>query len=175
MAISLAAAEAQFEFEHRDLHWGNVLVTPTTVKTLTFYLNGKPIEIQTHGIKATIIDYTLSRIVYKKCCLFQDLAADPELFEAEGDYQYDIYRLMQVETKNCWAVFEPFTNILWLHYLIDKITSDTGCKYPARKGVKHRQAINEMITIRDKLLVNYRSAMEYAVALWKEEEQEEAN
>lgn len=161
MAISLAVAETQFEFEHRDLHWGNCLLENTKAKCLTFYLNGKPIEVQTHGIKATIIDYTLSRIVYKNCCLFQDLAADPELFEATGDYQYDIYRMMRDKTKNCWAVFEPYTNVLWLHYIIDKMTSATGVKYTAKRGVKHRQIINELVELQNKFL-DHQSATEYA-------------
>lgn len=164
MAVSLAVAECQFQFEHRDLHWGNVLVAPTTERTITFHLNGKQIEVQTHGIKATIIDYTLSRIVYKSCCLFQDLAADPELFEAEGDYQYDIYRLMRDKTKNDWAVFEPQTNVLWLHYIIDKITSPEGVKYAAKKGAKHRQIISEMLGLQDRLL-DYQSATKYAELL----------
>ena len=164
MAISLAVAESQFQFEHRDLHWGNVLVAPTNEKSITYYLNGKSVEIQTCGIKATIIDYTLSRIVYRNCCLFQDLANDPELFEATGDYQYDIYRLMREKTKNYWAIFEPYTNVLWLHYIIDKITSSDGVKYTAKKGVKHLRLMNEMSGLRETFL-NYQSATEYAKIL----------
>jgi len=161
VAISLAVAEAEFQFEHRDLHWGNVLVVPTAEKSLAFNLNGKTIEIPTFGVKATIIDYTLSRLVYKDQCLFQDLAADPELFEATGDYQYDIYRLMRTNTDNCWEVYEPFTNILWLHYIIDKMID--GVRYSSRKAVKHRQAIDQMMKIRDEML-EYRSASDYIEA-----------
>lgn len=163
MAISLAVAESQFEFEHRDLHWGNVLVTPTSDASLTFNLNGKSIEVRTHGIKATIIDYTLSRLVYKNCCLFQDLAADPELFEATGDYQYDIYRLMRSKTKNYWEIFEPYTNILWLHYTINKMVD--GVKYTAKKGVKHRQFIDKMIQLRDELQ-DYHSTFDYVESMF---------
>lgn len=152
VAISLAVAEAQYQFEHRDLHWGNVLIEPTRHSSLEFQLNGKRIEVRTHGIKATIIDYTLSRIVYKNCCLFQDLATDPELFEATGDYQYDIYRLMREKTSNYWAIFEPYTNILWLHYIIDKMTTNAGVKYTAKKAIKHRQCIDEMTALSQKLL-----------------------
>lgn len=161
VAISLAVAESQFQFEHRDLHWGNVLVVPTTETSLTFILNGKSIEIRTHGIKATIIDYTLSRLVFKNCCLFQDLAADPELFEATGDYQYDIYRLMRTHTNNYWEIFEPYTNVLWLHYTIDKMID--GVNYTAKRGVKHRQFTEKMIKLRDEL-EEYRSATDYIEA-----------
>lgn len=158
MAISLAVAEAQFEFEHRDLHWGNVLVQPTAEKSLTFTLNGRSIEIRTHGIKATIIDYTLSRLVYKTCCLYQDLATDPELFDTTGDYQFDIYRLMRARTQNYWEIFEPYTNVLWLHYTVDKMID--GVNYTAKRAAKHRQFIDEMMKLRDELL-NYRSASDY--------------
>lgn len=151
-------AESQFQFEHRDLHWGNILVAPTTEKTLTFHLNGKPIEVRTHGIQATIIDFTLSRIAYNNCCLFQDLATDKVLFEPTGDYQYDIYRLMRTHTKNYWAVFEPYTNVLWLHYIIDKII--VGVHYTSKKGSKHRQIIDKMLKLRDQLL-EFRSTTEY--------------
>ncbi len=158
VALSLAVAESEFEFEHRDLHWGNVLVAPTRETTLTFSLNGKEIKLRTCGIKATIIDYTLSRLVYKECCLFQDLATDAELFEANGDYQFDIYRLMKTHTNNIWEVFEPFTNVLWLHYTIDKMIN--GCNYSATKSVKHRQIIGQMMKVRDRLL-EYQSTVDY--------------
>lgn len=151
----MAVAELQFEFEHRDLHWGNILIAPCHETSLNFLVNGKPIEVRTHGVKATIIDYTLSRIVYKNCCLFQDLAADPELFEATGDYQYEIYRLMRAQTNNYWEVFVPYTNILWLHYTIDKMIG--GVNYTAKRGVKHRQFIDKMIELRDEIQ-EYRSA-----------------
>lgn len=121
MAFSLAVAESKFKFEHRDLHWGNILIAPTTQTTLQFTLNGKTIAIPSKGVQATIIDYTLSRIQYNNCCLYQDLAADPELFEAVGDYQFEIYRLMRARTENHWERFEPYTNLLWIHYVLDKI------------------------------------------------------
>lgn len=154
----MAVAEQKFQFEHRDLHWGNVLILPTAEKFITFIVGGKSINIATHGVRATIIDYTLSRIVYKSTCLYQDLAADPMLFEADGDYQFQIYRLMQKETKNCWERYEPFTNVLWLHYLIDKMIN--GVRYTSRKASKHRNVIDELMKLRDQML-ELRSAYEY--------------
>ena len=50
------------EFEHRDLHISNILLRKTSQKLLHIKLYGKKYTIATHGIKATIIDYTLSRI-----------------------------------------------------------------------------------------------------------------
>lgn len=155
----MAVAESKFEFEHRDLHWGNILIVPTDEKTLTYCLNGKNIKISTHGVKATIIDYTLSRIVFRNLCLYQDLATDPELFEANGDYQFDIYRLMKAQTKNQWEVYEPFTNILWLHYVVDKMIS--GARYSSKRTNKHKQLIDLFMKMRDDML-EYKSASEFA-------------
>lgn len=91
----MAVAERKFEFEHRDLHWGNILLARTVDKFAEFYIDGVPVKVPTFGVKATIIDFTLSRMVYDGACLFNDLANDEELFSATGDYQFDIYRLMR--------------------------------------------------------------------------------
>lgn len=94
-ALTLAVAEQKFEFEHRDLHWGNILIAPTTEKFVEYRINGKIIKFLTHGVKVTIIDYSLSRMVFDGAILYDNLARDEELFEASGDYQFDIYRLMR--------------------------------------------------------------------------------
>lgn len=66
--LSLAVAEDRLEFEHRDLHWGNVLVKDERKKTLQFRLNEQDIVIQSRGIKVTIIDYTMSRLTQGNVC-----------------------------------------------------------------------------------------------------------
>uniref|UniRef100_A0A182T8X3 non-specific serine/threonine protein kinase n=1 Tax=Anopheles maculatus TaxID=74869 RepID=A0A182T8X3_9DIPT len=123
IVLMLAVAEKRYDFEHRDLHTGNILIEPTKESERTFYILGEEIIIQTHGLKATIIDYTLSRIVYNGLCLFNDLSTDEELFTAEGDYQFEIYRNMKSVLKNQWNSHSPKTNVYWLHYLLDKLTS----------------------------------------------------
>lgn len=65
-AFSLAVAEQALEFEHRDLHWGNVLISPTNKKNIEYFINGKKFALQTHGVLASIIDFTLSRMTKGK-------------------------------------------------------------------------------------------------------------
>lgn len=61
--LGLAAAEEAYEFEHRDLHWGNLLLKPTTASSqATFEVDGQKIAVPTAGIKVSIIDFTLSRL-----------------------------------------------------------------------------------------------------------------
>jgi len=50
-----------------------------------------------------------------------------------GDYQYEIYRLMRTETSGKWSGHFPRTNVLWLHYLLDKCLN--GIRFrPAATG-----------------------------------------
>lgn len=93
---ALAVAESALEFEHRDLHWGNILITKVdNKKKVSYTLNGTTINVLTHGVEVSIIDFTLSRITFDGVCIFNDLSLDPDLFDAEGDYQFEIYKLMQ--------------------------------------------------------------------------------
>jgi serine/threonine-protein kinase haspin len=49
--LALAVAEKAFEFEHRDLHWGNVLISRTKDKYVYYNLDGKEIKITSKGVK----------------------------------------------------------------------------------------------------------------------------
>ncbi|KAI9792185.1 MAG: hypothetical protein M1816_002725 [Peltula sp. TS41687] len=142
VAMALAKGEELAEFEHRDLHLGNICVREqgdrqdrhTTSKLNIGYSN----------LKSTIIDYTLSRVEMedefdknsKQRIAYLDLDKDPELFNGEGDYQYDIYRYMRsaiylsdplASFEPCpdahaypqkWQGFHSITNVLWLHFLL---------------------------------------------------------
>ncbi|XP_064115171.1 serine/threonine-protein kinase haspin-like [Macrobrachium nipponense] len=95
IAYTLAVAEQQLEFEHRDLHWGNVLIATTTKNYVEFKLNEGTYCLDTKGVVATVIDFTLSRLKTPHCVMYNNLAEDPSLFTAEGDYQFEIYRQMK--------------------------------------------------------------------------------
>ena len=58
----MAFGEKVLKFEHRDLHWGNVLIKETKEKTLSYNINGETMDIYTTGIEVKIIDFTLSRL-----------------------------------------------------------------------------------------------------------------
>ena len=94
-------AEKAFEFEHRDLHWGNILVRKTPPKNLSYTLGEDFFELKSGGVDANIIDFSLSRMTTneERCEIYNNLAEDPNLFICEGrehdppgDYQFDIYR-----------------------------------------------------------------------------------
>lgn len=83
----ITAAEDKFDFEHRDLHWGNIMIKKTTEN----HING----ILTFGIQVTLIDFSLSRYVFNEV-YYYDLE-DDGFFDGEGDLQFDIYRWMRDE------------------------------------------------------------------------------
>ncbi|XP_050541607.1 putative uncharacterized protein DDB_G0282133 [Daktulosphaira vitifoliae] len=119
--FALAVAENEYNFEHRDLHIGNILIKKISTKKQMYRLNEIEYSLQTSGIKASIIDFTLSRITYSGKQIYNNLSSDPELFTSYGDYQFEIYRMMKEETNEEWSSFKPKTNIYWMHYVLDKL------------------------------------------------------
>lgn len=145
---SLAIAEERFAFEHRDLHWGNVLVrnvarsgiSPASSSPLTW---SSLLDAHHTGVEATIIDFTLSRLTESTDAKprFYDLSVDESLFEGDGevDEQFDVYRGMRdviqkgqeegrEEQEKGWARFEPRTNVLWARYLVRKLLDGKGLR-----------------------------------------------
>ncbi|KAH3677052.1 hypothetical protein WICMUC_001958 [Wickerhamomyces mucosus] len=101
-------AEMEFKFEHRDLHWGNIVVD--------------------EELNVRLIDYTLSRLEKNDQIIFTRLDSQ-EFFKGKGDYQFDIYRIMRNEfyskingdSSIDWSKSNFKTNIFWLHYILDKL------------------------------------------------------
>ena len=89
--LTLAVAEATIEFEHRDLHHGNILLraVPAREPALLFRLRGRDIAVPCGGVRVTLIDFTLSRMRHRSGvaeCMRLEEAERAWLFEqAEGE------------------------------------------------------------------------------------------
>ena len=71
VVFALAVAEKELEFEHRDLHIGNVLVKSCQEEEeITFQVDGNILKFPTEGVVATIIDFTISRLKKGMLVLF---------------------------------------------------------------------------------------------------------
>lgn len=98
---TLARLEEKYEFEHRDLHWGNILIKEGRI---------------------SLIDFSLSRLRNGDAVIFNDLNDKQWLFEGdEGiDIQFKVYRDMRELCSGHWERFTPESNVLWVRYLLEK-------------------------------------------------------
>lgn len=141
--------------QHRDLHWGNILIAPSSSSSTTLPDQFATLQLTPRKyslsppsaptIKATLIDFTLSRLLQpttntltrsrskgkakaKPNVLYEDFE-DECIFEGEGDRQFDVYRGMReiVESEGGgWEAFHPKTNLL-VRSLILSIQMMTPC------------------------------------------------
>ncbi|KAG6821512.1 hypothetical protein H0H93_000021 [Arthromyces matolae] len=136
VARSLAQAEQLVSFEHRDLHMGQILIKDIATQseaprlqtrnqnvrsTSTSQATRVYMDDPTHGVRATLIDLGLSRMDAGDGNGGEMIHWTPfeeEVFMGEGDYQYDIYRMMKAHNGDSWEDFKPLTNVMWLHYLV---------------------------------------------------------
>ncbi|GAA5980451.1 hypothetical protein JCM10908_001658 [Rhodotorula pacifica] len=155
---ALGRAERARDFEHRDLHWGNLLLQPTArsrpclhsrmsdaslgdeaaraVRALNLVSSTVPLSPAASGITATLIDFTLSRCAVENGAVY-DPFEDDEIFEGTGDQQFDVYRRMRevVEAEGGgWQAAHLRTNVLWLHYLARKLLFAKRLKTPPPVG-----------------------------------------
>ncbi|TPX67123.1 hypothetical protein SpCBS45565_g04050 [Spizellomyces sp. 'palustris'] len=163
LCLSVANAEIQEMFEHRDLHWGNVLLTTARPEKFLIDLEGDRIGFSNEGVKICIIDYTWGRIGAYPELVYLPLD-DPELFDGKGkgqrggDLQFDIYRWMRDEVHGEWQKFCPKTNVFWVHYLIDKVLTR---KFPRSRKTKDVRIRKELEMAREAVL-QYESVADFA-------------
>jgi len=171
IAFGMAVAESRYEFEHRDLHVGNVLIrrledaSMNQSKCCKFELRGDRLKLPMNGVEVTLIDFTWSRathtdeFTHQPLALYSDLDADPELFEGQGDIQFDVYRDMSKlapKIPKRWRIFYQKSNVLWLVYLHRKIFE----KLPKRcRGVRHFSGLLPIIKDMESCTDYYREMM----------------
>ncbi|TPX32904.1 hypothetical protein SmJEL517_g04060 [Synchytrium microbalum] len=166
IVLSLAIAEQSCKFEHRDLHWGNMMAkidkNEKTRRLVTSDCN-TVYDVKTGGMHTTIIDYTLSRLEINGD--FSQLCAvpltDEVFFTGYGDFQFEIYRLMRSENGGDWLKFTPKTNIFWIWYLVDKLLVWKYKPFAKQRGVplsvgRNRRTLELFIN----RIPNYGSAQE---------------
>ncbi|KAL7346096.1 haspin Ser/Thr kinase [Encephalitozoon intestinalis] len=97
----LANLEEKYEFEHRDLHWGNILIKEDRI---------------------SLIDFSLSRLKDGDSVIFSNLNDKQWLFEGDEafDIQFKVYKDMLKLCSGCWSRFTPQSNALWIRYLVEK-------------------------------------------------------
>ena len=67
-----------------------------------------------HGVLVTVIDLGLARMDSHDAtgAGVHWTPFDEETFEGEGDYQFDVYRMMRAHNGDCWQEYRPLTNVM---------------------------------------------------------------
>ena len=151
IAEALAHGEEHAEFEHRDLHAGNVCVKRRP-RNLNNSVNEEPqcLIRRFTDLEVTLIDYTLSRATIHyggdeqgeeaKAEILANSMRDKSLFEQSSEIeidqmQYDTYRRMRdiMHSRHKgrrkidgWESHMPMINILWLHHILKVLLRYTG-------------------------------------------------
>ena len=169
IAEALMRGEMQAEFEHRDLHVGNVCVK----------IRDKPLDLTPeHGIprsskhEVTLIDYTQSRLTLESGevlataideSIFRQIDSDPD-----AQRQYDIYRVMRdmvkkqkkpgVTISQMWKEYVPMTNVLWLYHILRELMTMT--RMTSRT---HEEAVLyvDLFSLQNKLDPNFMEGVKY--------------
>lgn len=136
VAEALAHGEMNAEFEHRDLHPGNICIKRKPVGSQSASDEGNSTLAPRYtDLEVTLIDYTLSRVTLENGEKIYNSMDDDALFEGKGRslvdrHQYNTYRHMRdvvgshmevpvdVKIDNIWSLHFPETNLLWLHHIL---------------------------------------------------------
>ena len=173
VAEALMRGEAQAQFEHRDLHAGNIC----------FKLRDEPVDLTSeHGIprtskhEVTLIDYTQSRLTLESGevlstaideSIFQQIDDDPD-----AQRQYDVYRCMRDVVKKqkergvlisqMWKEYVPMTNVLWLHNTLLELLAVTRTSDTQEESdmILALDSLESQLSERDSKRWKYRSARE---------------
>ncbi|KAK5113009.1 hypothetical protein LTR85_011031 [Meristemomyces frigidus] len=166
VVLTLAKGEEGAEFEHRDLHLGNICVRPSPSLPPSAQ-NHETIDVRKKlnftSFETTVIDYTISRaLMPDNSVAFHDLSLDNSLFEGDSteEYQYDIYRYMRgavllsdaladfslasttqsaANSKRGWRGYHPVTNLVWLHFVLYRLLEQLDWPSAAKAPPKKRK------------------------------------
>jgi serine/threonine-protein kinase haspin len=94
VAMALAVAEEAVAFEHRDLHWGNIMLSPATSTHISCRLTNCSIKMRTEGAVVCLIDFTASRLQTPwGDVAYCNLEHEEGLFDGpKGKCQFETYR-----------------------------------------------------------------------------------
>lgn len=103
--FSLAEAYEKFRFTHYDLHTDNILIKETEIKHVRYEVDGKIINVKTHGLIPVIIDYghSVANIDGFSHGNYSSAFTEIDMLPYEGNYFNDIFKILcfgYLDTEN---------------------------------------------------------------------------
>lgn len=146
VASTLAVAEKKLEFEHRDLHLGNICLSHPRMKVVAD--DSSELWTDNPSINVTIIDYTLSRAKPSNSeTVFNNLSNHPDVFTGKGHPQYDVYRKMKTladEQDQRWEAYMPSTNVFWLSHVLELLLQSATLSQQSPEHVQLWHTLDEL-------------------------------
>ncbi|XP_064460248.1 serine/threonine-protein kinase haspin-like isoform X2 [Ornithodoros turicata] len=152
VACSLAVAERELQFEHRDLHEDNIWVQPSSNKNQHFLIDGRTCCIKCAGLKVTLLDDNFSRITYNNEVIIRMKSYNGLYTEKTA-----IYLTMEKIINDRWDLFHPRTNALWLSYLCGHLSDYLTVPNPTGEWQRKLETLSSM----QRDLHRFRSADEF--------------
>ncbi|RWS23574.1 alpha/beta hydrolase-like protein [Leptotrombidium deliense] len=119
---AFSVAESAVQFEHRDFHTNNILLTLTETPSLKYKLNNHTFEIPVYKWKVTIIDFTFSRLTVGKedTPIYTDLQK-LKISGLKNSSLFRVYDLQRKALKGNWDHYNPKTNIYWVEFVVKEV------------------------------------------------------
>ncbi|XP_077496508.1 serine/threonine-protein kinase haspin-like [Amblyomma americanum] len=117
VALTIAVAEAELEFEHRALTPKHVLIKAARGRVARFCVMKNRVYVDLHGYKATVIDFGASRL----CAGIESKPIYTDLDELSEDKKRGVgERLALINSiiRPNASRYHPYTNAVFLHDLI---------------------------------------------------------
>ncbi|XP_077535026.1 uncharacterized protein LOC144146937 isoform X4 [Haemaphysalis longicornis] len=152
VACTLAVAERELEFEHRNLNEENIMLIPSSSKNQHFIIDGRTCCVKGSGIKVTLLDDSFSRMSYNDQIILR-----MRNYNCVYKEKTAIYLTMERIIKDRWHVFHPETNALWLAYLCGHLSDYLTVPNPT--GEWQRKL--ELLALMQRDLQRFRSADEF--------------
>lgn len=122
--------ENKFKFEHRDMHWGNIMIKDSQL---------------------FLVDFNFSRLEIDKI-VYTDLNEHEWIFEGDrgADIQFGVYKEIRESCKSNWLAFNPESNLFWIRYLLQKLILKANKLKTARCKTKTLSKLKKILRIAGK-------------------------
>ncbi|KAH7975804.1 hypothetical protein HPB52_005360 [Rhipicephalus sanguineus] len=128
--LTLAVAEAAFNFEHRHLSLESIYVTRTQRESIEWKVEGRLYRVQTRGVIAHVADFSAARMDIDDETQFSD--PRPLWEDCKRDRSLkDIHRIIRDDISTDWSTRCPRTNVLYAYHVTRELVD--------RFAASHRQ------------------------------------
>ncbi|RWS13816.1 hypothetical protein B4U79_17327 [Dinothrombium tinctorium] len=167
LLAAFTVAEVSLQFEHRDLHLSNILLSLTEERVLKYKVDNKPFEIPIFRWKVMIIDFTFARIsIDDETAVFSDLS-NLALNKLKVESLLQVYEKQKELCKGSWDKFYAKTNISWLEYAIGEVIKRIENYGRKTTGALDSLALSEYYRVLrswKETISRYESSVSFAIA-----------